>query len=177
MRTLISIVISLAAVGCATTSQNTKLHDPDMGASLEAFVRGGFDAMNKSDMSYWKNSACPEAVMWDLDEKGAPMAARGKAELDAAMDGFQKMMDGGATIASTVTRVDCRSSSLSGHCMVEFDQTFTVNGQAMGPMKFRGTAIGERVGDKWIWSHWHASLREAPPAAAAAPAAAPAAAQ
>jgi hypothetical protein len=53
----------------------------------------------------------------------------------------------------------------------------TANGQTTGPFKLRATMVAERHKDRWIWVHWHASMREVPPqqataAAAAAPASA-----
>lgn len=179
MRTItMALVVFVMATGCATAGSSVKLHDAEATQSLEQFMRAGFDAMNNNDMAYWKRTACPDAVIWDIDEKGQPVVAKGKAEVDAFVDNYQKMMESGAKMTTTVTGIQCRSSSVSGHCMVEFDQTMTTpDGKTMGPMKFRGTGIGEKLDSgKWIWSHWHGSMREMPAAteaAAAAPAAAP----
>jgi hypothetical protein len=54
--------------------------------------------------------------------------------------------------------VQCRSTSLSGFCLVEFEQSVTQAGKTMGPFKFRGTLVAERNGEGWIWTHWHGSL-------------------
>jgi hypothetical protein len=49
-----------------------------------------------------------------------------------------------------------------GYCAVEFDQMFTMGGQTMGPMKFRGTAVSRKVDNVWKLEHWHGSFRELP---------------
>ena len=174
MRTMTMTAVLMVMTGCATAGSSVKLHDPEATQSLEAFMREGFEHMNQGDFAYWKRTACPDAVLWDMDENGQPIAKKGKAEVDAMIDGYQKMLDSGTKMASTINSIECRSSSVSGHCMVEFDQSMTMpDGKTMGPMKFRGTGIAEKLGSgKWIWSHWHASMREMPamPAAAAAPA-------
>ena len=185
MRHFSQILLCLTAVGCATAGQNLpadKIEDPEASASLEQFLRDGFTAADKGDFSYWSNSACPDALMWDVDEKGVPFAAKGKEAVKAAMDGFAKMIqDSHGSMKSDLTNLFCRSSTNVGFCAVEFSQVMTMNGQAMPAMKFRGTAVARRFQDKWIWTHWHASMNEAPApatAAAAVPAAqAPAAAQ
>lgn len=178
--TMMMAAVLMVMTGCATAGSSVKLHDPAATQEIEQFMRDGFDAMNKNDIAYWQRTACPEAVMWDMDENGKAIAAKGKAEVDAVLGGYQKMLDSGMKMSTTVTSIECRSSSVSGHCMVEFDQSMTTpDGKTMGPMKFRGTGVAEKLDSgKWIWSHWHASMREMPaaPEAAAPAAAGPAAA-
>ena len=184
MRHFLQLLLCLTTVGCATAGQNSpvdKIEDPEASASLEQFLRDGFASLDKGDFSYWSNSACPEALMWDLDEKGAPIAAKGKDAIKAAMDGYTKMVhDGHGGFKSDITNLFCRSSTKVGFCAIEFSQVMTMNGQASPAMKFRGTAVARRLQDKWIWTHWHASMNEAPASSAAVPAPAvpaPAAAQ
>jgi hypothetical protein len=173
----------LFGFGCATAGQQRQatMHDPENRASLEAFVRTGMDELSKGNMLWWGKTACPQAVMWDGDPTGNTTAARGKAEIDAALAEAQKMINASTQFATTTTNVDCRTTSLSGHCLVEFEQSVTQGGKTMGPFKFRGTLIAERNGEGWIWSHWHGSLapgsaKVSPEQAAAMAAPAPAAA-
>lgn len=181
MRTMMRMTALLVmATGCATAGSTVKLHDPEVTQSLEAFMREGFDQMSKSNIAWWKQSACPKAVVYDIGDQGQPVKATGKAEIDALLDGYQKGMTNGAKVTTTLNSIECRSSSVSGHCLVEFDQSMTTpDGKTMGPFKLRGTGVAEKLDSgKWIWSHWHSSYREMPsaPDAAEAAAAAPAAA-
>lgn len=184
---LLSLAPCLLALGCATAGQQhtATMHDPEANASLEAFVRTGMDELSKGNIAWWGKTACPQAVMWDADPTGAATTARGKAAIDAALGEAQKMMSSGMQLSTTTTAVQCRTTSLSGHCMVEFDQSVTQDGKTMGPFKFRGTLIAERNGEGWIWTHWHGSLapgstkapsgeEAAPPVPAAEPAPTPA---
>lgn len=178
MRTMMALVLCVMATGCATAGSSVKLHDPEVTQSIEAYMREGFDHMAKGDIAWWKASACPEAIAFDIGDQGQPVKAKGKAEIDAMLDGYQKMIDSGMKMTTTLNSIECRSSSVSGHCVVEFDQSMTTpDGKTVGPFKLRGTGIAEKLDSgKWIWSHWHSSYREmpaAPDAAAAAPAAAP----
>jgi hypothetical protein len=105
---MVMTAVLIVMTGCATAGSSVKLHDPEVTQSLEEFMRGGFAAMDQGDMNYWKNSACPKGVMWDVDPEGKPMSARGKAEIDAALDGFQKMMASGTKLSSAITSIECR---------------------------------------------------------------------
>jgi ketosteroid isomerase-like protein len=173
---MMMIAVLVVMTGCATAGSSVKLHDPEVTLSLEAFVREGFDHLAKNDIAWWKSNACPEAVVFDTGDQGQPVKAKGKVEIDAMLDGYQKMMDSGVNMTTTLNNIACRSSSVSGHCVVEFDQSMTTpDGKTMS-MKLRGTAVAEKLGSgKWIWSHWHASPREMPTAPDAVAAAAPAA--
>ena len=60
-----------------------------------------------------------------------------------------------------MTGLGCRVDAGPGYCLIEFEQTLTVGGQVVGPMKFRATdVIAQPNGRGWIWTHWHASRRE-----------------
>jgi hypothetical protein len=186
--TLFALNIALCVAGCASGQHHSTTPNPEEAQSLDAYVRDMFDHIGRGDFAYMKASACPEAVVFDIDENGAPIAARGKAEIDRMIDRYQETTHaGGASTSANITRLECRSFGGSGVCAIEFDQSMTANGQTMGPFKLRATLVAERHRDRWIWVHWHASMREAPqqqapaaaapaapPAAPAAPAAAPA---
>ncbi len=182
MRSILTLaLLSTLALGCATAgpTRTATMHDSENAASLEAFIRGGMDAMAKGDMTFWSKNACPQAVVWDTDPTGAAYAVSSKAEIDAMMAHYQQMLSSGQMQMTTTTKsVKCRTTSLSGHCLVEFEQSVTQGGQTMGPFKLRGTVIAERNGDGWIWTHWHGSFApgsaKAPAAAEAAPPTAPA---
>ena len=53
MRTIMMTAVLMVMTGCATAGSSVKLHDPEVTQSLEAFMREGFDAMNKNDMAFW----------------------------------------------------------------------------------------------------------------------------
>ena len=162
------LVLCLGLVACSA-SKNTeateayKLHDPAAQKEIESMMKEGFDEMNQGSFSYWKNTADPAAIAWDVDEEGNPVSASGTEEIAAMMDGYQKMADSGTKVTTTIDAITCRSSTNVGHCLIEFDQTFTKDGKTMGPVKLRGTAVMERVDGKWLWTHWHSSERERPP--------------
>lgn len=174
--TLFVLGVALCASACAASQHHSTTPSSEEAQSLDAYVRDVFEHMGQGDFTYMKASACPEAVVFDTDEHGAPIAARGKAEIDRLLDHYQQVMHaGGASTSVNITRLECRPLGGSGVCAIEFDQSMTMNGQTMGPFKLRATLVAERHKDRWIWVHWHASAREAPAqqAAAAAPAAAP----
>lgn len=182
MRSFVIVPIVLATA-CATTGQNAPAASaPDLvsvKASLEAYVNDANSHMAQGDFAYLKASACPQTVVaWDTDENGAPVVADGKAAVDAMLDKYTAMArTPGMEIKSTFGAPRCEAFSDSGYCLIEMDQTITQNGTTMGPFKIRGTLIAKMFKDRWIWTHWHASLREAaPPAPPALPAAVPAAA-
>lgn len=164
----------LCLAGCASgTPQQSTMPTKEHSQSLEVFTRDIFAHMDQGDFEYIKRTACPDAVMFDLDDKGAPVAAWGKEAVLLTLDGYAKMAQAGTKVQSQIQRIQCEANAGVGFCAVEFDQTITANGQTMGPMKLRGTMTGMIYKDHWIWTSWHGSMRE-PPAAASAPAAAPA---
>ena len=90
MRTFLILCIA-ALAGCATTSQNApgaSEPDPGLKASLEAYVNDANSHISQGDFAYLKASACPEVVMWDTDENGAPIEAIGKPAVDAILDRY-----------------------------------------------------------------------------------------
>jgi len=168
MRTPSHLVLCVALVACSANPQSAgsteayKLRDPGAEKEIEAILKSGFDEMNRGSFSLWKNTADPAAVAWDVDEEGKPVSASGKEEIDAMLDGYKKIWDSGTKVTTTIDALACRSSTNVGHCLVEFDQTFTKDGKTMGPVKLRGTANLQRVDGNWLWTHWHSSERERP---------------
>jgi hypothetical protein len=180
MRTFAILCIA-ALAGCATTGQNApgaSEPDPGLQASLEAYVNDANSHIAQGDFAYLKASACPDVVMWDTDENGNPMEAVGQAAVGAVLDRYTALAHTpGVTMTTTFGPIKCETYADAGFCMVPMDQTMTQNGQTMGPFKVRGTLIAKQYKGRWIWTHWHASMREAPAAPPpASPAAAPAAA-
>ena len=168
--------VALCASGCAAGQHHSTTPSSEEAQSLDAYVRDMFEHIGRGDFAAMKASACPEAVVFDTDEHGAPVSARGKAEVDHMLDHYQEMTHApGTSMSANITRLECRSLGGSGVCAVEFDQSMTMNGQTMGPFKARATLVAEHHNNRWIWVHWHASPREAPlqATAAAPPAAAP----
>jgi ketosteroid isomerase-like protein len=173
MKKISCIVLALSLSACAAQQQQSTLVGPEAAASLEAFVRDVFDHFGKGDFAYMKNSMCEQAIVFDLDENGTPIAKRGKAEVDAMIDHYQQLMSTpGAGTSATLQRIDCRADG-SAFCTVELDQTFSMGGETVGPLKFRATIVAKQHAGKWIWTHWHASFRENPAVSAMAAAAAP----
>jgi ketosteroid isomerase-like protein len=156
---LIAVAACFACFGCSTSSDwdpkaaaALKTEPADMLADIDA---GDFDAMMaKMDK---------DPVVFDFDEKGAPVTARGMDEVRAMFDRYKALMkDQGLRFKSTLVRNDCYAVGNMGYCLVEFDQTATAGGQAVGPYKFRGTLVLRKVGNDWKWTHWHGSFREMP---------------
>jgi len=161
--TLFVFGVALCASGCAAGQHHSTTPSSEEAQSLDAYVRDMFEHIGRGDLAAMKASACPEAVVFDIDEHGAPVSARGKAEVDHMLDHYQEMTHApGASMSANITRLECRSLGGSGVCAIEFDQSMTMNGQTMGPFKARATLVAERHNNRWIWVHWHASPREAP---------------
>ncbi len=172
MKNFVGIVVLCAAAGCASTTaqSGSTLAGPEEQKSLETYVRGIFAQMDRDDFSTLENSMCEQAVVFDADENGKPVTARGKADVTALLERYKQAFGGpGVSAQSTINRIDCRVDDGS-YCTLEFDQSVTINGQAQAPMKLRATLIAKRHGDRWIWTHWHASLRELAGLMAAPPA-------
>jgi hypothetical protein len=105
-----------------------------------------------------------DATAFDFDTKNQPISMRNLDEIRALFAALGKSMkEGGLSVKTDVGHTDCRATGAMGYCGVEFDQTMTQGGQAMGPFKFRGTLVARKVGDTWKWAHWHGSFREMPP--------------
>jgi hypothetical protein len=160
MRIATTMALLIAASGCGGGMSMVAEYDADAEASLEAYARANMDAAGSGNFAALHTTA-DEAVMYDMGEHGEPIAADGAT--------------GGATSEATTTRVDCHATTNHGWCAVEFEVSMTANGQAMGPFRMRATMVARRNGDAWVWTHWHASMREMPPGMGAPPADGPAA--
>jgi ketosteroid isomerase-like protein len=109
------------------------------------------------------NRMSNDAIIFDLDPNNVPVEKRGAAEIRAYMDQIaSEMKAAGGTVTTAVVRNDCYAVAVMGYCAVEFDQMYSMGGQTMGPMKFRGTAVARKVDGEWKWEHWHGSFRELP---------------
>jgi hypothetical protein len=166
--------VALYAIGCASSQHKSTMPSQEEAKSLDAYVRDVFDHIGHGDYAYLKKSVCPEAVVFDIDEHGAPIAARGKAEVDRLIDHYAQLSKASAAPSANITRLECRSLGGSGVCAIEFDQSMSANGRTMGPVpvKLRATLVAERHNERWIWVHWHGSMRQAPQVAQTAPPAA-----
>ena len=175
MKKLSILAWAVFAVGCAGTMKDGgTTPDPAQEQSMEAYVRDMFAHLDRGDVQYLKDTACPEAILFDMNEKGMPIAAWTKDEVMTALDGYGNLTKNGGTVHSEITRIACHAGGGRGFCALEFTQTMTMGGQTM-TMKGRGTAVNEMYKGHWIWEHWHGSMAEMPPMSAP-PAAAPAAA-
>ena len=168
MRTLVIAPLVLAAA-CATTQNPPAASAPDpvaLKASLEAYVNEANSHIAQGDFAFLKSSACPDSVvMWDFDENGNPVTAKGKPAVEAMLDKYTALAKTpGVQMTTTFGPINCEAFANSGYCLIEMDQTITQNGQTQGPFKARGTLIAKTFKDRWIWTHWHGSMREAPPA-------------
>lgn len=151
----------MLASGCAATApQASTMPDAEHSKSLETFAREMFTRLDQGDYAYLKKLACPDAVMFDTDEKGAPTAAWGKAAVDQVLDHYATVIPPGA-LSSHIQRIYCEADSGLGFCAFEFDQSLTNNGETSAPMKLRGTLTAMMYKGHWIWTSWHGSAREA----------------
>jgi ketosteroid isomerase-like protein len=159
------------------TAESDSTNAAELRTKLDELFRSIDEGTADTTMMSW---ADPEAVVFDFDENNNPVAKRGTAEIQEFLASLTKSVkEGGLKIATNVVSADCKSTVVAGFCTTEFDQTFTKDGQTMGPFKFRGTLVARKMPDGWKWLHWHGSFREMPPPAApqasAAPGATPAA--
>lgn len=163
------IALTLANIGCGGASHGlhpSSAETRETADSAKAFVQDIFDHVGQNDFAYLKRSACPRAVVWDLDENGQPVAASGTAEINPFFDHYQELANHGAQVDTTVKNIVCRGGSDSAYCLTEFDQSIAMDGKNMGPYLFRATMVLHRHNGRWIWTHWHASMRaQTPPAA------------
>jgi len=163
MQRLFGIVCLLIMVGCGGGAPAGGTTPARVDAQeLEGFVRGLLDDFTRGDFAALKASACPQAVVFDTDENGRPVDVRGREDVNAYLDHIQELIDGGMQLSTTITDLQCRPMVSGGVCMVKMDQTITADGEEQGPFHFRGTFVVEKVGDRWIWAHWHGSLAEMP---------------
>ena len=155
------------AVSSAWDANETASLQKEPEWMLKQIDSGSWDAMlSKMD---------PDSTVFDFDSENKPFTAHNLDEVRKFFAGYQDMMKTQQlTLKSELKSVACHATQVMGSCAIEFDQTITAGGKAMGPFKFRGTLVAKKDGDAWKWVHWHGSFREmpempAPPAAAAVP--------
>jgi ketosteroid isomerase-like protein len=158
---------------CATTGTSlTARYDRAAEAALEAKTRSMFTGMERGDLSEMRiEGDDTEGTIFDTDSENHPISAYGAADWNHYFDQYVQMFRSGGRVHTDVDRIDCHATTNHGYCTTEFRQTFTMNGQSMGPFRYRGTLVARRDGDRWIATHWHGSVGEVPPAPAPAPAA------
>ena len=92
MKTTFSCSVSRCArSACAAGQHHSTMPSSEEAQSLDAYVRDMFDHIGHGDFAAMKECACPEAVVFDTDEHGAPVVARGKAEVDRMLDHYQDL--------------------------------------------------------------------------------------
>lgn len=170
----LALVAACAAPPADTPKVSGEAHPAnaaELRAKLDEVFRSIDEGTADTTLMSW---ADPEAVVFDFDENNQPVTRRGTTEIQEFLAGLTKAVkEGGMKITTSVVSADCKSTVVAGFCTTEFDQTFTKDGQTMGPFKFRGTLVARKMPDGWKWLHWHGSFREIPPPAPAAAAAAP----
>lgn len=151
----------MLAVATGCTAAPSPDWDPEATKSLEAECDAMLRLIDAGDFDGMLARIDPDAVVFDMDLDNAPVQLTGKAAIAAMFDGFREAMKSqGLTIRSTVVRRTAHATATMGYVAVEFDQTFTMGAEAMGPIKFRGTMVARRFPDGWRWDHWHGSFRE-----------------
>ena len=135
--------------------------DTAVAAELQAQNEKMFADMDAGNTDALTNLMSSDGIIYDIDPHNMPIAKRGSAEIKAYMEQItSEMKTAGGTVKTTVVRNDCYAVAVMGYCAVEFDQWFTMGGQTMGPVKFRGTTVARKVDNAWKWEHWHGSFRE-----------------
>jgi hypothetical protein len=135
--------------------------DPDAGKALEAKVRDMMAEIDKGNVGPFVSSLDTVTTSWDVGVKGNPLTASNPAESQKMLEDYAKWIkDEGVTVKSTIQKTDCHATATFGFCALEYDQMFTVKGEAMPVQKFRATLVSRNVDGDWRWAHWHASLRE-----------------
>jgi hypothetical protein len=179
MKRLALALCAVVAASCAAPPATPPPLTGEADTAAATELRGKIDEMFRSldsgaadEMMSW---ADPEAVVYDFDQNNSPVSKRGTAEIQEFLDSYSKLVrEGGMQVTSTVVGADCKSTAVAGFCTVEFDQSLVMNGETMGPFKFRGTLVARKMADGWKWIHWHGSFREMPPPPTPPAAAAPA---
>jgi hypothetical protein len=174
---LLGLALSNAALAKKSTAPSSDW-DPAATTALKAMSEKMFQDMDAGNMEAMTAMMSSEGVVFDMDMNNNPVAKRGP-EVAAYLNEMGAMMkQNGSTMKTSIVRDDCFATAVMGYCAIEFDQTFTMGAQVMGPVKFRGTAVARKVGETWKWEHWHGSFREMPvmtaPESAEVPPAAPA---
>jgi len=153
-----SIALVVAA-GCAATPSAE--WDPEATRSLEAECDTMFRLLDAGDFDGMLARMDAGAVVFDMDMDNAPMQLHGKAAIAQLFEGFREAQKAQQlSIRSSVVRRTAHATATMGYVAVEFDQTFTMGTEPMGPIKFRGTLVARRFPDGWRWDHWHGSFRE-----------------
>ena len=148
--------------GCATTHEG---YSPSAEASLRTKVETIFRDLNEMKFDAMRaRTDIPELSVFDFDPENKPLDAYSGAEWNRVVDQYADMVKRGGALRTELKRIDVHASESFGYATVEFDQFFSMGGQTMGPFKFRGTMIVRREGEDWVWTHWHGSMRELPPA-------------
>lgn len=175
MKRLVAVcfaVFALVVASCSppaaeppkVTAESDPANAAELRAKLDEIFRSLDDGTADTTLLSW---ADPEAVVFDFDANNNPVTKRGTAEIQEFLGSYAKMVkEGGTKITTNVVSADCKSTVVAGFCTVEFDQSFTQNGQSQGPFKFRGTLVARKMPEGWRWLHWHGSFREMPPAPA-----------
>lgn len=159
---LTSFVISLLAASIAAQATAQDLFDTEASAGLEAYMRAGFQAADSGNFSFWQ-AARDDVVLFDIDSDNNPVAMYGQEAWNGYLQRLDEMLGTtGGSVATTINQVSCHSTASIGYCTLEFDQTFTMNGETMGPVHCRGTAIAAREGEGWSVLHWHGSFSQWP---------------
>ena len=164
MKKCIAATAAMLLVGCATTAPTTAEYDRDAESSFRAKLDQMFRDLSAMKFDCMRIPAdVPEAVVFDFDEQNKPMSAYSPAEWNKIVDGYiAAAAQQGMKMETKVGRVEVHATSSFGFATAEFDQTFTMGDQKMGPLKFRGTMVAKRRGNEWVWVHWHGSFREFP---------------
>ena len=162
-RTAFCAVLLLFANTASAKKPPSSAWDTTAAAELKAQNEKMFADIDAGNTDALTNLMSSEGIIYDIDPNNMPIAKRGAAEIKAYMDQVaSEMKTAGGTVKTTVVRDDCYAVGVMGYCAVEFDQMYTMGGQTMGPMKFRGTTVARKVDNAWKWEHWHGSFREFP---------------
>ena len=156
-------LLMFANTASAKKSAPSSEWDTAAAAELKAQTEKMFADIDAGNNDALTNMMASDGIIYDIDPNNMPVAKRGAAEIRAYMDQITtEMKAAGGSAKTTVVRNDCYAVAVMGYCAVEFDQMYTMGGQTMGPMKFRGTAVARKVDGQWKWEHWHGSFRELP---------------
>ncbi len=157
----LSALCLVGIMGCAVAPSGWDLQGAESLKQMSAKVLRDIDSGNFQGMFAEADS---NLVVMDFDENNAPMrldGTAGAAAFIARMTDLTKTQ--GLKFTSTMVRNEAWATATMGYSIIEYDQTISAGGQAMGPFKFRGTLIARRDGSQWKMTHWHGSFRETPP--------------
>ena len=135
-------VAAAAALGLGAGCVASPEWDADATKSLEADVIDMFHSMDQADFDKLLDHMSPDATAFDMDMENHPVQMYGKAGIAEMFQGIKAAIDasqGGMALQTTLVKHVVHATGVMGYAAVEFDQTITVGGQAMGPFKFRGS--------------------------------------